>query len=147
MKKYLPILIIGIAIFGFVQQAPRFFPWLPFFGSELSSSDRAIDTAYKNKQSHFQVGGSGKVIKLLSDDTQGKRHQKFLIRLNSGQTLLISHNIGIAPRIDTLKPGDHLNFYGEYEWNENGGVVHWTHHDPDNRHADGWLNHNGKLYQ
>jgi hypothetical protein len=83
----------------------------------------------------------------LPDDTQGSRHQKFILKLNSGQTILIAHNIDIAPRISTLKVGDHINFYGEYEWNPEGGVVHWTHRDPSGGHEGGWLNHGGKIYE
>jgi hypothetical protein len=147
VNKNLLIIIIGIAIFGLVYQVPKFLSNTSFFSSELSTSDISIETAFKNRQSDIQVGGSGKVIKILPDDTQGSRHQKFIIRLNSGQTLLIAHNIDIAPRISTLKTGDHINFYGEYEWNSKGGVVHWTHHDPHGNHEGGWLNHNGKMYQ
>ncbi len=93
------------------------------------------------------MGGSGKVIKILPDDNDGSRHQRFIIKLDSSQTLLIAHNIDLAPEIKNLRVGDHINFYGEYEWNAKGGVVHWTHHDPKNRHEGGWLNHGGKLYQ
>jgi hypothetical protein len=147
VKKILLILIVSIAVYGVVQRAPKFFSTDKFFSSELSSSDEAIEKAFENNQSNIQVGGSGKVIKILPDDTQGSRHQKFIIELNSGQTLLIAHNIDIASRISNLNVGDHVNFYGEYEWNSKGGVVHWTHHDPSDRHEGGWLNHGGKIYQ
>ena len=103
--------------------------------------------AFKNKQCNIQVGGSGEVIMILPDDTQCNRNQKFIIELNPEQTLLIAHNIDVAPRIKNLKLGDHIDFYGEYEWNSKGGLVHWTHHDASGRHENGWLNHGGKLYQ
>jgi Protein of unknown function (DUF3465) len=147
VKKILLILIFGIAVYGFVQQAPKSFSISSFFSSEISTSDLSLEKAFKNNQSDIQVGGSGKVIKILPDDTQGSRHQKFILKLNSGQTILIAHNIDIAPRISALNVGDHINFYGEYEWNPKGGVVHWTHHDPSGRHEGGWLNHGGGIYE
>jgi hypothetical protein len=84
---------------------------------------------------------------VLSDDNDGRRHQRFVVALASGQTLLISHNIDLAPRVAGLRKGDVVSFGGEYEWNAEGGVIHWTHRDPGNRHPAGWINHNGKLYQ
>ena len=147
MKKILLILIVGIAVYGLVQQAPKSFSISSFFSSEISTSDLSLEKAFKNNQSDIQIGGSGKVIKILPDDTQGSRHQKFILKLNSGQTVLIAHNIDIAPKISALNVGDHINFYGEYEWNPKGGVVHWTHHDPSGRHEGGWLNHGGKIYE
>ncbi|MGZ4955632.1 MAG: DUF3465 domain-containing protein [Methylobacter sp.] len=52
-----------------------------------------------------------------------------------------------APRINSLREGDSIQFYGEYEWNNKGGVVHWTHRDPNGSHQAGWLQHQGKRYQ
>lgn len=107
----------------------------------------SLQSAYKNHQSNVQVKGSGTVIRLLKDDNKGSRHQKFILKLSSGQTILIAHNIDLAPRINSISKGDVVQFYGEYEWNNKGGVVHWTHHDPNGRHVGGWLKHNGSTYQ
>lgn len=109
--------------------------------------DAALGRAFANKTSDIQVKGRGKVISLLADDVSGSRHQRFIVRLASGQTLLISHNIDIAPRIAGLKVGDTVRFYGEYVWNAKGGLIHWTHHDPQGRHVTGWVIHNGKTYK
>lgn len=94
-----------------------------------------------------QMCNSGTVIKLLSDDNQGSRHQRFILKLSSGQTLLVAHNIDLAPRINLIEKGGFIKFCGEYESNAKGGVVHWTHHDPNNRHVGGWLEYNGKKYE
>ncbi|MGB2926191.1 MAG: DUF3465 domain-containing protein [Limnothrix sp.] len=111
------------------------------------TSDTTLANAYKNRMSNLQVQGSGQVSKMLSDDNEGSRHQRFILRLSSGQTVLIAHNIDLAPRVNSLKAGDTVEFYGEYEWNEEGGVIHWTHHDPAGQHVGGWLAHNGKRYE
>jgi len=95
----------------------------------------------------YRVQGEGKVISVLADDLDGSRHQRFIVQLASGQTLLITHNIDIAPRITGLKVGDSVSFNGEYVWNEKGGVIHWTHHDPQGRHVAGWVIHDGKTYK
>lgn len=107
----------------------------------------SLELAYESRQSDVQVKGSGTVIRVLQDDNIGSRHQKFIVKLSSGQTVLISHNIDLAARINSLAKGDRVQFFGEYEWNNKGGVVHWTHHDPKGRHVGGWLKHNGKTYQ
>jgi hypothetical protein len=86
-------------------------------------------------------------MKLLSDDNEGLRHQRFLLKLDNGMTLLIIHNIDLAERIADLKAGDAVSFNGEYEWNKKGGLVHWTHHDPQGVHVSGWIKHNGRTYQ
>ena len=111
------------------------------------SNDAALENAFANRLSNQQLAGQGTVVKMLADDTNGSRHQRFIVRLNSGQTLLVSHNIDLAKRIDSLRVGDTVAFYGEYEWNPKGGVIHWTHHDPQGRHPAGWIKHDGQTYQ
>lgn len=111
------------------------------------SSDAIIAGAYSSQESGLHVSGQGRVTRLLSDDNDGSRHQRFILQLDSGQTLLVSHNIDIASRVASIDKGDLIQFNGEYEWNDEGGVIHWTHHDPDGYHAAGWLKHQGLIYQ
>lgn len=117
------------------------------FSVSLYANDAVLQQAYQSQQSDLQVQGLGQVVKVLPDDNDGSRHQKFILKLNSGQTLLVAHIIDLAPRIPNLKVGDIVEFYGEYEWNKKGGVLHWTHKDPQNRHVHGWLKHNGQVYE
>jgi len=93
------------------------------------------------------VEGKGTVVKILKDDNNGSRHQRFILRLDSGQTVLVAHNIDLAPRVEMLNEDDTIIFKGEYVSNDKGGVIHWTHRDPQGRHEDGWLKRNGKIYQ
>jgi hypothetical protein len=109
--------------------------------------DNAIGRAFASGASDVQVEGEGAVIRVLPDDLNGLRHQRFIVQLASGQTLLMAHNVDIAPRIDGLEVGDSVRFNGEYVWNAKGGVIHWTHHDPQGRHVAGWVKHNGKTYK
>ena len=106
-----------------------------------------ISSAYATQTSDLQVSSSGTVVKLLPDDNKGSCHQRFILKLSNNQTILVAHNIDLAPKITSLRKGDVVEFNGEYEWNSKGGVIHWTHHDPAGRHQDGWLKHNGSIYE
>lgn len=113
----------------------------------VAGDDSQIGRAFNSRTSNVQVEAEGVVTRILADDLAGSRHQRFILRLASGQTILITHNIDIAPRVAGLGIGNSVRFNGEYVWNEQGGMVHWTHHDPDGRHTAGWLKHNGQTYQ
>ena len=143
MKKLLLIaILLGAGYVAFIQDSPL---WLS--AGTAHESDQVFASAFDSRRSGFQVEGRGVVVRLLADDVDGDRHQKFVIRLNSGQTLLMTHNIDLAPRIADLRQGDVVLFRGEYEWNSEGGVIHWTHRDPAGRHSAGWLKHDGRTYQ
>jgi Protein of unknown function (DUF3465) len=115
--------------------------------NEPSQGRAALAEAYTRRLQDVPVEASGRVLKVLPDDNQGSRHQRFLLDTGLGHSLLIAHNIDLAPRIADLQRGDLVHFKGEYVWNEKGGVVHWTHHDPDGSHPGGWLKHNGRTYE
>ena len=138
---------IGFFLYGNVTQ----YRYPELNGStKLATSnnhDLILKDAFLRQTSNLQAEGEGIISKILPDDTEGDKHQKFIVTLNSGQTLLIAHNIGLAGRIDTIQEGDRIAFNGEYEWNEKGGIIHWTHHDPHGNHAAGWLKHDGHIYQ
>ncbi len=171
MKRYFPILLLVVIAFYVWDQQHNVAP--PIYevegGSDyevagrgehqvpgrndsadsrvVGASDRALANAFRNRTSNLQIEGVGKVVKVLRDDNDGSRHQRFILELGSGQTLLVAHNIDLAPRIPSLEEGDTVAFYGEYEWNSRGGVLHWTHHDPGGRHVDGWLRHRSQMYR
>jgi hypothetical protein len=143
MKKILIILIVaGAANFAYqeFEQYERSQPTVWVDSSESVVSDESW-------RSGQQVQGSGMVLRVLADDNEGSRHQRFILELNSGRTALVAHNIDLAPRISSLSTGDIVEFYGEFEPSEQGGVIHWTHHDPQGRHVGGWLQHKGQRYQ
>ena len=146
MKKLpLGVVLLAVVYFGGVH-----FGLIPTRDENVASL-AATDTtrlseAYANQRSDVQVASRGRVARILPDDRDGSRHQRFILRLVSGQTVLVAHNIDIADRIASLQVGDVVEFHGEYEWNARGGVIHWTHRDPQGRHIDGWLKHKGVTY-
>lgn len=151
MKRLLLIVAIAIALYagygktnGFRQLTGS---QAAYTSSEQESSVDLIQNAFTEQKSGVQVQGEGVVSKILADDSEGSRHQRFILTLPSGQTLLVAHNIDLAPRVASLKVGDFVAFNGVYEWNAKGGVIHWTHHDPAGRHEVGWLRHAGQTYQ
>jgi len=143
MKKLALFVVIAVLVYGYVQDRGDSLPWSP----STTGADTSLQDAFANRQSNVQVTGQGIVTKVLKDDLDGSRHQRFIVRLESGQTLLIAHNIDLAPRVDNLSSGDSVEFFGEYEWNSKGGVIHWTHHDPGGKHVAGWIRHQGRTFQ
>lgn len=111
-----------------------------------TEENSAVKQAFAQKQSHVWLQGNGIVKKLLPDDTKGARHQRFLVTISPEQTLLFAHNIDLAPRVAMLNVGDQVQFKGEYIYNPKGGIMHWTHHDPEGRQG-GWIKVNGQTYE
>lgn len=142
MKKLLLIAGVLGALYLSQDRLPRLADEAGFPDGEA-----ALVQAFEARRSNVQIQGSGTVARILPDDTDGSRHQRFVLAFGTGQTVLIAHNIDLAPRIAGLGVGDIVEFNGEYEWNARGGVVHWTHQDPQGRHTPGWLRHDGRTYQ
>lgn len=112
-----------------------------------NADNRALYALMRDQRSGEMVQGQGVVEKVLKDDNDGSRHQRFILDVGAGKTLLVAHNIDLAPRLPDLRAGDVVRFYGQYESNVRGGVLHWTHHDPAGRHPEGWLEYKGKRYE
>ena len=101
--------------------------------------------AYRKADTGNWVEDTGVVRRLLSDDNDDSRHQRFVVKVRTGQTLLIAHNIDIASRVP-IGVGDRVRFRGLYEWNDLGGLVHWTHHDPHGLEDGGWVRFRTREY-
>jgi hypothetical protein len=156
MKKYLPLIGIIVALYigwGQLGGPPGGQPGGQPVGQHeagapsASGGNEAIAIAFRDQRSGVHVSGQGVVVKVLADDNDGSRHQRFILDTGAGPTLLVAHNIDLAPRLTSLKVGDTVAFSGVYEWNPKGGLIHWTHHDPGGQHQAGWLRHNGQTSQ
>lgn len=142
MKKLLFLVLAVVGAYLAYEQVPSVIE--PPAASELFNSE--LERAISERRTGFQVRGRGSVVRILADDNDGSRHQRFIVALETGQTLLVAHNIDVARRVDGLGKGDSVVFFGEYEWNERGGVMHWTHHDPRSQHVGGWIEVRGTRY-
>ena len=135
-KKIIGIVVLIISAFLAEQGL--------FSGTKQESSDSQIEQLIKSRVSGKMVTIEATVIKLLKDDLKGDKHQKMILK-NANNTLLLAHNIDIAARVPAKK-GDLLLIKGQYEWNEKGGLLHWTHRS-NSSHPAGWIKHNNKTYQ
>lgn len=111
-----------------------------------ATSTTAAGRAFTQCQSRVWLRAQGEVVRILKDDLKGSRHQRFLIRLLDGLTVLVSHNIDLASRLP-VRLGDDVEVFGRYEWSRKGGTIHWTHRDPRGQRAGGWIRHGGILYR
>jgi hypothetical protein len=141
-----------LALAGFIYLADQWIDRSPN-GQEPSGSRQSearsgttLEQAYSRRLSNVVLQVEGKVDRILDDDNDGSRHQRFIIKASSGTTVLVAHNIDLAERVP-LERGDQVVIRGEYEWNDRGGVLHWTHHDPQGRRPGGWIRHRGREYR
>jgi hypothetical protein len=144
-----------VAAFGFTcymifvsyQSATKNNPDSSLSQNEIAESDTILARAFANHLSDVKVTGQGVVVKILPNDLEGVRHQRFIIALSTGQSILVAHNFDVGDWISGLAKGDTVQFSGQYVWNEQGGVIHNTHRDSKARHPGGWLKYRGKKYQ
>ena len=116
-------------------------------GPATTPDNAAVASAFAGHRSNLEVTASGAVEQLLSDETsETGTHQRFILRLEGvTQTLLITNNVSIGRRVPVVV-GDAIVVHGEYVWNDQGGLVHFTHHDPQRSHEGGWIERQGVRY-
>lgn len=109
--------------------------------------DSAVAADFANHRSQVEVTVDGVVVRTFPDRTSNTgTHEQFIIKLTSEDlTVEIEHNISIGQRVP-VSDGDHLVVHGEYIWNAQGGLIHFTHHDPQGTHENGYIIDNGTTY-
>jgi uncharacterized protein DUF3465 len=138
----LAVLLLVLYLVRSRQSAPH--PDAPSSSQPAAPTARAapassvVSDLFRARRSNIEVETGGRVVRLLPDDREGSPHQRFLLRVSGGTTVLVAHNLALAARV-SVGPGDSVELRGEYEWNAKGGVIHWTHADPGGRHERGWI--------
>jgi hypothetical protein len=137
----MPVLVlVAVALYQYYQDQPT--------GTTPQPAD-SRQSEYRETRS-WHAGEwiviQGQVRRLLSDDQEGSSHQRFIVELPDRRTLLVAHNIDLAERVP-VSVGDTIRLRGQFEPNERGGVVHWTHHDPGGSTSAGWIEYRNRRYQ
>ena len=120
-------------------------------GSIVDNSGELRDSLEGIPRSEVMIKAT--VQKILPDDNNGLKHQRFIIKLGDGTNVFVAHSITAADRIP-IKPGSQLTLKGEWipEPRTNDGiptigVLHWTHASENERkHPSGWIELDGKRY-
>lgn len=93
-----------------------------------------IRALFEAQRSGVTVSTTGHVTRILAEDNKDSRHLKFLIDVLRGLSLLVAYNVDLASCIPLSVNGD-VTIFGQYEWTDKGGLLHWTHHDPSGDHV------------
>ncbi len=149
MKKHPPgkksllaiVAIVAIEVFQYLEQDTQ-----PGSQSTQPQPSAHHEVNWSAWSAGEWITVAGTVKRTLADDKEGSRHQRFILAVPEGRTMLVAQNIDLADRVP-LKTGDRLSIHGRYETNNRGGVIHWTHHDPDRRIPGGWIEFDGKRFR
>jgi hypothetical protein len=114
--------------------------------NELAQQQQDVIALQKAHARSAEVTVLAPVYKLLSDDLEGLQHERFLLKLTNGTTILVAHDTSYAPRVP-VQQGGIVRIRGEYIWNPKGGLIHWTHMSDSPFHEGGWIDYQGKRYQ
>lgn len=109
-----------------------------------ASGCRAVHTDYTLHRSRVWVTLAAVVTRLLSDSHGQYVHQRFIVRCPAGQTVLIVNDVSIGQRAP-VSLGGTVQVKGQYIWDSQGGLVHFTHHDYAGGEG-GWIIWRGHTY-
>ncbi|WP_376694749.1 DUF3465 domain-containing protein [Wenzhouxiangella sp. EGI_FJ10305] len=125
------VLVIGVAGCG---------------GGDAQPDNERLLNAFEQGRTGVWVSGHGIVAQLIGDETvSGERHQRMVVNVAGGLDLIVRHSIEQSERVPVAQ-GDTVAFQGRYEWNGRGGVLGYTHHDPEQPGDGGWVRYKGTTY-
>jgi hypothetical protein len=120
----------------------QFGPGLPV---DVTRRHDEIAAAFTDQRSGLMLEFDARVLRILTEAAPESPQQRFVVELDNGHVLLVVHDLERAAAVP-LAPYDLVRIRGEYQWNEQGGEVHWTHRDPGFGLKHGWIEHKGKRY-
>jgi len=104
----------------------------------------SVAAAYRDHRVFLWLTVAARISDILPDSFGRYRHQRFLIRCPTGQQVLIVNDVTVGQRVP-VKPGDRVAAHGEYIWNRQGGLIHFTHGSAG---ADqGWILRGDHVYE
>ena len=103
----------------------------------------SVAAAYRDHRAILWLTVAARVAEVLPDSFGRYQHQRFLMRCPSGQQILIVNDVTVGQRVP-VKTGDRVAAHGEYIWNRQGGLIHFTH---DSAGAEqGWILRGDRVY-
>lgn len=110
----------------------------------------AIQTQQSNKNIIHGIYNAS-VTETLPDDTQGLKHELFMIKIKGGKfdkkIVKVAHDINYAPYVP-IEIGSELEIKGDLVTDAVPDMVlHWTHHSDNSSHPDGYIKLKGKIYE
>jgi len=138
--KWTSVLIVAAAIGVLIK--PDLVPAIGLSGDDTAR----INNAFKNHTSNIVVEAPAQVSRLMPDLVDVEKHQVFFVELESGQRIKVMHNLDEAPPVPVVV-GSNIRLRGEYDWTPEGGVIHWTHHDPKGQREGGWIEYQDHIYR
>ena len=116
--------------------------------AQTVADDTAVCSAYQAGRSRVEVVADGTVTRVFGvAPGVVSPHEGFLMRLSTGCNVIVRVEANTAfTGSFPIARGDRVTVKGEYEFYPRGGVIHWTHRDPRNRHEGGFIEIGGKTY-
>ncbi len=93
---------------------------------------------------------TGTIIRVLPDSHgPSGEHERFIVDVRTDGSrvpLYVTDNISVG-QVAPVHPGDAVTVKGELAFNEYGPLLHWTHRDLRMRHAPGFVEVGGHVYE
>jgi hypothetical protein len=120
-------------------------------GGGSDANNGAVYEAWRTGRSNVEVTAEGSIASMLGTVTgPSGAHEGFSLHLRGasghGLTVRVEDNVDLTGRVP-LSAGEDVEVRGEYVYDANGGIIHYTHRDPSGRHAAGFVRAGDALYQ